>query len=62
VARRLGASEYVVREQLGLLVERARALRLRVRGDRRRPRGRAERLMVVLTRKSQKGPGPWLAL
>ena len=62
VARRLGASEYVVREQLGLLVERARALRLRVRGDRRRAARRAERLMVVLTRKSQKGPGPWLAL
>jgi hypothetical protein len=62
VARRLGASEYVVREQLDPLVERSRALRLRVRGDRRRAARRAERLLVVLTRKSQKGPGPWLAL
>ncbi|HSN92037.1 MAG TPA: putative zinc-binding metallopeptidase [Anaeromyxobacteraceae bacterium] len=62
VARRLEASEYAVREQLDLLVERSRALRLRVRGDRRRAARRAERLLVVLTRKSQRGPGPWLAL
>jgi hypothetical protein len=62
VARRLKASEYLVREQLDLLVERSRALRLRVRGDRHRAARRAERLLVVLTRKSQRGPGPWLAL
>jgi hypothetical protein len=62
VARRLGASEYLVREQLELLVERSRVLRLRVRGDRRVAARRAERLLVVLTRRSRRGPGPWLAL
>lgn len=62
VAARLGASGYLVSAQLDRIVERARALRLYVSGDRRRAFRRAERLLVVLTRNSQRGVGPWVAL
>lgn len=62
VAARLDTSEYLVKELLDQLVERARALRLLVKGERRRAVRRAERLLVVLTRRAKKGAGPWLAL
>lgn len=62
VAGRLDASEYLVKELLDELVERSRSLRLLVRGERRLAARRAERLLVVLTRKAQRGAGPWLAL
>jgi len=62
VASRLDASDYLVKELLDHLVERSRALRLLVRGEKRKAARRAERLLVVLTRKAQKGTGPWLAL
>lgn len=62
VAARLDASDYLVKELLDHLIERSRALRLLVRGEKRKAARRAERLLVVLTRKSQKGVGPWLAL
>jgi hypothetical protein len=62
VARRLGASEYLVEELLGHLTGRTRALRLLVRGEKRKALRRAERLLMALTSKSQRGAGPWLAL
>jgi hypothetical protein len=62
VAARLGVSEYLAKEQLERITERTRALRLYVRGDRRRAARRAEHLLVVLTRTSQRGVGPWVAL
>jgi hypothetical protein len=62
VAKRLNASEYLVQELLDHLVWRTRTLRLLVRGEKRRALRRAERLLVALTHKSQKGVGPWLAL
>ena len=52
----------LVNELLDHLTERVRSLRLLVRGDKRKAVRRAERLLVVLTGKSQKGAGPWLAL
>lgn len=62
VTGRLDATDYLVNELLDHLTERTRALRLLVRGDKRKAVRRAERLLVVLTLKSQKGAGPWLAL
>jgi hypothetical protein len=62
VARRLGASEYLVEELLDHLTGRARALRLLVRGEKRKSLRRVERLLVALTAKAQKGVGPWIAL
>ena len=62
VAHRLGASEYLVEELLDHLTGRARALRLLVRGEKRRSLRRVERLLVALTAKAQKGVGPWIAL
>ena len=62
VAGRMDASEYLVNELLDHLIERVRSLRLLVRGDKRKAVRRAERLLAVLTGKSQKGAGPWLAL
>jgi len=62
VAARLGASEYLVEELLDHLTLRCRRLRLLVRGEKRKALRRAERLLVALTRKAQKGVGPWIAL
>jgi hypothetical protein len=62
VARRLDASEYLVQELLDHLIERCRALRLLVRGEKRRAAHRAERLLVVLVAKAKSGVGPWIAL
>jgi hypothetical protein len=62
VARRLGASEYLVQEMLDHLIERCRALRLLVRGEKRRAARRAERLLTVLVAKAKSGVGPWIAL
>jgi hypothetical protein len=62
VTGRLDASDYLVKELLDHLIERSRNLRLLVRGEKRKAVRRVERLLVVLTLKSQKGAGPWLAL
>jgi len=62
VAARLDASEYLVQELLNHLIERSRALRLLVRGEKRRAARRAERLLTVLVAKAQSGVGPWIAL
>lgn len=62
VAARVDASDYLIKELLDHLIERSRSLRLLVRGEKRKAVRRAERLLVVLTLKSQKGAGPWLAL
>jgi hypothetical protein len=62
VAKRLDASEYLVQELTGHLIDRCRALRLLVRGDKRRAAKRAERLVTVLVAKAKSGVGPWIAL
>jgi hypothetical protein len=62
VTRRTDASGYLVDELLDHLTGRTRSLRLLVRGDRRKAMRRAERLLVTLTAKAQKGVGPWIAL
>ena len=62
VAQRMETSEYLVGELLDHLTGRARALRLLVRGDKRRSMRRVERLLVALTAKARKGVGPWIAL
>lgn len=62
LARRLDASEYLVQELLDHLVVRCRALRLLVRGEKRRAARRAERLLAVLVAKARSGVGPWIAL
>lgn len=62
VAARVDASDYLIKELLDHLIERSRSLRLLVRGEKRKAVRRAERLLVVLTLKSRKGAGPWLAL
>jgi hypothetical protein len=62
VTRRTDASDYLVEELLGHLTGRTRALRLLVRGEKRKALRRVERLLVTLTSKAQKGVGPWLAL
>lgn len=62
VTARLDASGYLVDELLDHLTGRSRALRLLVRGEKRRALRRVERLLVTLTAKAQKGLGPWIAL
>ena len=62
VARRTGASEYLVDELLDHLRSRSRSLRLLVRGEKRKALRRVERLLVTLAAKAQTGVGPWLAL
>ncbi len=62
IARRLGASEYLVQEILEHLIDRCRILRLFVRGGRRRSRRRAERLVVALVSRAMRNTGPRLAL
>jgi hypothetical protein len=62
VARAQGASEYLVEEVVGHLIDRCSSLRLRVRGNRRAARRRAERMVAVLVRRAMQNPGPWLAL
>ena len=62
VASRLDATEYLVQEMLDHLIDRSRRMRLLVRGEKRKALRRVERLLVTLTRKAQKGVGPWIAL
>ncbi len=62
VAQRLDASEYLVQEIVEHLIDRCTALRLLVRGDRRKSERRSERLVVALVTKAMRNSGPWLAL
>ncbi len=62
VAKRTGASEYLVQQIVEHLIDRCISLRLFNRTDRRKALRRAERLVVALVRKAMRNSGPWIAL
>ncbi len=62
VARRLGASEYLVQEVIEHLIWRCYAHELLVRDDWRTSRRRVERFIMSLVRRAMRNAGPRLAL
>jgi hypothetical protein len=62
IARRLGASEYLVQEVVENLIYRCAAHGLLVRDDWRDSRRRVERFIMVLVRRAMRNAGPKLAL
>jgi hypothetical protein len=62
IARRLGASEYLVQEVVENLIYRCAAHGLLVRDDWRDTRRGAERLIIALVRRAMRNAGPKLAL
>lgn len=57
-----GASPYLVQEIVERLIDRAAALDLRVRGERRLGRRRIERLVLAMARRAMRGSGSRIAL
>lgn len=62
VARRLDVSEYLVKEVIAMVIDRCRALGLRVRGSRRDALPRVERLIANQVGRTMRQYGPRLAL
>jgi hypothetical protein len=62
IARRLGASEYLVQEVVEQLIYRCAAHGLLVRDDWRDTRRRVERFIIALVRRAMRNAGPKLAL
>jgi hypothetical protein len=62
IAARLDVSEYLVKEVTAMVIDRCRALGLRVRGSRREALARAERLIANQAGRTMRHYGPRLAL